>query len=181
MALAGAARGLCGRLAYGGAARWPNYYALGTCDSLQGVLVSGGARGAKTETKAEKKAKAVQKDEQQSSSLGGKVQQMMKVLEPQKVPQAKLSAGDLEEHKQRGKEFSRKKMAEHRAWQKALSEKLRLKLAAIEALPVALREHAASDDFEPFPLNRWVATDTPPIEGYYESKSGVNDRSKRRR
>jgi hypothetical protein len=54
------------------------------------------------------------------------------VLEPQKVPQAKLSAGDLEEHKQRGKEFSRKKMAEHRAWQKALSEKLRLKLAAIE-------------------------------------------------
>jgi hypothetical protein len=79
MALAGAARGLCGRLAYGGAARWPNYYALGTCDSLQGVLVSGGARGAKTETKAEKKAKAVQKDEQQSSSLGGKVQQMMKV------------------------------------------------------------------------------------------------------
>lgn len=41
-----------------------------------------------------------------------------------------------------------------------------MKLAAIEALPPHLRAAAQVPDDEPFPLNRQMFTDTPPIEGF---------------
>mmetsp|Transcript_9814 Transcript_9814/g.24955 ORF Transcript_9814/g.24955 Transcript_9814/m.24955 type:complete len:180 (+) Transcript_9814:224-763(+) len=176
------ARGLCGRLLGQGAGGWPGACAPTLSEGLQGWLGSpNSVRGAKTETKAEKKAKAKMKDESDNTSIGSKAQTLLKTLEPQEVPKLKMTPEEKEEYKQRAKEYSRIKMAEERAWQKSLSVKLQLKLAAIEALPSGLKEHASTPDYEPFPTNRWIATDTPPIKGYYESKSGVSDRSKRRR
>lgn len=66
----------------------------------------------------------------------------------------------------RAKEYSRHKMAEHRAWQADLTQKLKLKLAACAALPPHLRAAAEVPDDEPFPLNRHMWNETPPIEGF---------------
>jgi hypothetical protein len=64
----------------------------------------------------------------------------------------------------RAKEYSRLKMKQHREWQTDLTAKLKLKLAAIEALPPNLRAAALVPDLEPFPSNRQIWTETPPSE-----------------
>lgn len=66
----------------------------------------------------------------------------------------------------RAKEYSRRKMQEHREWQADLTLKLKLKNAAVAALPPHLRAAAEVPDLEPFPLNRQMWTETPPIEGF---------------
>lgn len=64
-------------------------------------------------------------------------------------------------------------MAAHRAWQKDLATKLALKNAAIAALPAGpVRDAAAAPDYTPFPTNRAVWTDTPPVEGFSGAGSG---------
>lgn len=47
-------------------------------------------------------------------------------------------------------------------WRKDLQLKIELKQAAIEALPEELQGPAREPDLEPFPLDRWIATLTPP-------------------
>lgn len=64
----------------------------------------------------------------------------------------------------RSKEYSRQKMRQHRLWQADLSTKLKLKLAALEALPPHLRAAAEKPDLSLFPLNRNIWRDTPPVE-----------------
>jgi seryl-tRNA synthetase len=77
-----------------------------------------------------------------------------------------LTHGDLLGCYCRHKEYSRMKMKEHRAWQADLTTKLKLKQAAVAALPPHLRAAAEVPDDEPFPLNRNMWTLTPPIEGF---------------
>ena len=60
----------------------------------------------------------------------------------------------------------RLKMQAHRAWQADLTTKLKLKRAAVAALPPHLRAAAEVPDNELFPLNREMWTHTPPIEGF---------------
>ena len=60
-------------------------------------------------------------------------------------------------------------MREHRLWQADLSGKLKLKEAAIAALPQDLVAAAREPDYTPFPANRQVWTETPPVEGFAES------------
>jgi hypothetical protein len=79
--------------------------------------------------------------------------------QPSRRQQAELEA--------RSKEYSRLKMHEHRAWQHDLTVKLRLKKAAIQALPPALRAAALQEDLTPFPLTRHFLYDQPP-DGYKE-------------
>ena len=58
-------------------------------------------------------------------------------------------------------------MAAHRAWQADLGTKLALKNAAVAALPAGpVRDAAAAPDYTPFPPNRAVWTDTPPVAGF---------------
>lgn len=57
-------------------------------------------------------------------------------------------------------------MRAHRAWQRDLTTKLQLKEAAIAALPPHLRAAAEVPDLEPFPANRMMWTETPPVEGF---------------
>jgi len=49
---------------------------------------------------------------------------------------------------------------------KDLQAKIDLKWAAINALPVELREEALEEDLSLVPLERGFATWTPPIEGF---------------
>lgn len=63
----------------------------------------------------------------------------MQVLEPGEIEQRKHSADELMDAETRAKNYSRMKMAQHRAWQTDLTNKIRLRDAAIAALPEELR------------------------------------------
>ncbi|KAJ4837853.1 hypothetical protein Tsubulata_001675 [Turnera subulata] len=82
-----------------------------------------------------------------------------------KVPKYELTE---EDGKRLAKEYSRVLMRRQRARQAAESALLQLKKEAIEALPENLRAAALVPDLTPFPKARFMATLTPPIEGYID-------------
>ncbi|KAL6988930.1 hypothetical protein U1Q18_014680 [Sarracenia purpurea var. burkii] len=82
----------------------------------------------------------------------------------------------VEDGRRLAKEYSKVLMRKHRARQAAESTLLRLKKEAIEALPEHLKAGALVPDLTPFPANRFMATLTPPIEGYIEK---INEAVKR--
>ncbi|KAI7732953.1 hypothetical protein M8C21_004239 [Ambrosia artemisiifolia] len=87
------------------------------------------------------------------------------VVDGDKVPKYELT---VEDGRRLAKEYSRVLMRKHRARQAAETGLLKCKKEAIEALPDGLREAAMVPDLTPFPVNRFMATLTPPIEGYNE-------------
>ncbi|KAL4189576.1 hypothetical protein AMTRI_Chr08g166040 [Amborella trichopoda] len=87
------------------------------------------------------------------------------LVDEKDIPKYELT---VEDGRRLAKEYSRLLMRRHRARQAAESTLLRLKKEAIEALPEHLREAALVPDLTPFPANRFMATLTPPIEGYIE-------------
>lgn len=62
-----------------------------------------------------------------------------------------------------------------------LTTKLKLKIAALKALPPDLQEEAAAEDDTPFPLNRQMFTHTPPIPGFQEQQQQASRRQGSRR
>ncbi|GLT44501.1 hypothetical protein SLA2020_183920 [Shorea laevis] len=87
------------------------------------------------------------------------------LVDADKIPKYELT---VEDGRRLAKEYSRVLMRKHRARQAAESTLLRLKKEAIEALPEKLKQAALVPDLAPFPANRFMATLTPPIEGYIE-------------
>ncbi|XP_076897177.1 uncharacterized protein LOC143550417 [Bidens hawaiensis] len=87
------------------------------------------------------------------------------VVDGDKVPKYELT---VEDGRKLAKEYSRILMRKHRARQAAETALLKCKKEAIQALPDELREKALVPDMTPFPVNRFMATLTPPIEGYIE-------------
>ncbi|KAK6920044.1 hypothetical protein RJ641_015948 [Dillenia turbinata] len=87
------------------------------------------------------------------------------LVDVEKIPKYELT---VEDGRRLAKEYSRVLMRRHRARQAAESNLLRMKKEAIEALPEGLKEAALVPDLTPFPANRFMATLTPPIEGYIE-------------
>ncbi|WIA32126.1 hypothetical protein OEZ86_002976 [Tetradesmus obliquus] len=77
-------------------------------------------------------------------------------------PPAPRSAEQQQEMVARAKQYSRQKMQEHAQWQEDLCMKLKLKKAALQALPPELRAAALQEDLTPFPLTRHFLYDTPP-------------------
>lgn len=96
------------------------------------------------------------------------------LVDADKIPKYELTA---EDGKRLAKEYSRVLMRRHRARQAAESTLLRLKKEAIEALPEDLKKAALVPDLTPFPVNRFMATLTPPIEGYMEKVREATRRS----
>ncbi|XP_057499729.1 uncharacterized protein LOC130783938 [Actinidia eriantha] len=87
------------------------------------------------------------------------------LVDAEKIPKYELT---VEDGRRLAKEYSRVLMRKHRARQAAESTLLRLKKEAIEALPENLKGAALVPDLTPFPVNRFMATLTPPIEGHFE-------------
>ena len=90
------------------------------------------------------------------------------VVDADQIPKYELTA---EDGKRLAKEYSRVLMRQHRARQAAESTLLKIKKAAIEALPEHLKAAALMPDTTPVPPNRYIATITPPIEGFMERMS----------
>jgi hypothetical protein len=61
-------------------------------------------------------------------------------------------------------------MAEHRAWQTGLRDKIQVQWAAIAALPADLRAAALVPDDVPIPPSRQLPMETAPIKGWFERK-----------
>jgi hypothetical protein len=73
-------------------------------------------------------------------------------------------------------------MQEERAWQKDMTTKLKLKQAAIAALPTKeLRDAALVEDLTPFPADRMVWTHTPPAPDFGQNKTETVRSARRRR
>lgn len=87
------------------------------------------------------------------------------LVDAESIPKYELT---VEDGRRLAKEYSRVLMRRHRARQAAESTILRLKKEAIEALPENLKAAALVPDLTPFPANRFMATLTPPIEGYMQ-------------
>lgn len=95
------------------------------------------------------------------------------LVDADQIPKYKLT---VEDGRRLAREHSQVLMRRHRARQAAESTLLRLKKEAIEALPEGLRAKALVPDLTPFPANRFMATLTPPIEGYVEK---INEATKK--
>ena len=61
----------------------------------------------------------------------------------------------------------------HRDWQRDMTTKIKLRDAAIAALPEKLRAAALMPDDELFPSNRQMWTLTPPIPGFQEKQTSA--------
>ncbi|CAL5059002.1 unnamed protein product [Urochloa decumbens] len=95
------------------------------------------------------------------------------LVDEEAIPKYDLT---IEDGRRLAKEYSRVLMRRHRARQTAESTLLTLKKEAIAALPEKLQAAAMVPDMTPFPANRYMATLTPPIEGYIEN---VRDAAKK--
>lgn len=98
------------------------------------------------------------------SDKKGKMQVLIDALSP---PQTKreFTEEELLDAAARAKEFSRQKMRQHRAWQAQFMAKVKLRDAAVAALPSQrLRDAAMAVDLTPFPSNRQMWVETPPLE-----------------
>jgi hypothetical protein len=60
------------------------------------------------------------------------------------------------------KDYSRRKLAQHVAWQKDMKLKIGLKQRALAALPAELRAEAEKEDLAPFPTVRSYLYESPP-------------------
>lgn len=130
----------------------------------------------KQEIASFKKNKSKVKDEDQKSGFIGPEGLDLVTLglvDADKIPKYELT---VEDGRKLAKEYSRVLMRKHRARQAAETGLLKCKKEAIEALPEGLREAALVPDMTPFPVNRFMATLTPPIEGYIEK---INEAAKR--
>lgn len=165
--------------------------ALGRCDcgvgSTRGRALTelhlfqpvGGARGyakAKKTPAAKKRGGAVQGGSAPTSpamkrSVDSHWQLLVDAATPAVLEPENLSETTLAEFAAKAQAYSSKKMAQHRAWQGDMNQKIRLKRAAIAALPSGfLRDEASKEDLTLFPLSRQSPLMTPPIDGYWEKK-----------
>lgn len=106
----------------------------------------------------------------QKAALEQHLSTYLKVLAPKPYVKEEISAEQLAKDAEFAKEYSRKKMNQHRRHQEMLSNKLKLQKAAIAALPKELQEAARVPDLTPFPMRRTIWYSTPPIEGHMERK-----------
>lgn len=71
-------------------------------------------------------------------------------------------------------------MREHRKWQAEFMTKVKLRDAAIAALPESIRNAAMAPDLELFPSTRQVWSETPPHEHSDQQQLQRDDSDKRK-
>ena len=86
---------------------------------------------------------------------------LLDVITPRENVRA-LTEEETAEVTQRYRDYSRRMMRREHAWRADVQDKIKLKEEAIRALPEELQAAASEPDLEPFPLDRWLATLTPP-------------------
>jgi hypothetical protein len=91
------------------------------------------------------------------------MQRIISMLAPQtRSPLQAVSVEEAAAIAAKAKAYSRMKMQAHHAWMNDINTKIKLKRAAIAALPPDLQEAAKQEDVTPFPLTRHYYYQTPP-------------------
>ena len=91
------------------------------------------------------------------------MQRIISMLAPQiRSPPQAASEEQAADIAAKAKTYSRLKMKQHHAWMNDIDTKIKLKRAAIAALPLELQEAAKQEDTTPFPLTRHYLYHTPP-------------------
>jgi hypothetical protein len=89
------------------------------------------------------------------------MQKLIAMLVPAQEQQ-QYTSEQIEVLKAAGKAARQEHNRQHQAWSADMHVKLRLKLAALKALPPHLRAAAEEEDLTPFPLTRHFLYDSPP-------------------
>lgn len=100
-------------------------------------------------------------------------------VEPVKVPKEALDPETVAQDKAIAMEYNKRKMAEHRAWQREMNTLRKLQKDAIGALPPELQAAAMVPDLTPFPTRRHIFYETPPKKGMEAAK--IEQVTKKRR
>ncbi|GJP40197.1 hypothetical protein CLOM_g24474 [Closterium sp. NIES-68] len=135
---------------------------------------------------AESARKSKPKGKSAAGSSGGKKKALEDQGKASTVVEAALRHARVEppnldeatraEETRMAKEYSRLMMQQHHQQRGAESARLKLKLAAIQALPAGkLRDAAMLPDFTPFPSNRIPPSLTPPIKELQEERARSSD------
>ncbi len=135
------AMALLSSLRRAGGARWPPQLQLSAAFAKEAS--AGGGRKAEGDTR---------------------LNTILAALAPKAAPPPPPTPEEAAADAARAREHSRRLMAAHRELQADLSTKLRLKQAAVAALPPDLRAAAEVPDLAPFPANRRIWTESPPPE-----------------
>ena len=128
-------------------------------------------KGAKTKGRGPGQATISAKAE---STTKGNKDTYLRSVAPVEYEDEQLTAEELAEYEAKAKEYSRRKLRADRAFMADINQKIRIKMAAIDALPAGpVREAALVEDLELFPLKRKMPSWTPAIPGYYEEKQRI--------
>lgn len=112
------------------------------------------------------------------ATVKGNKETYLRSIAPVEYEAEKLTSEELAEFEAKAKDYSRNKMRAERVFMADINEKIRIKKAAIEALPSGpVRDAALVEDLELFPMKRKLPSWTPAIPGYYEEKQRLAEQA----
>jgi len=128
--------------------------------------------GSKRPEQPEEKATGRKKPQEVQLEMATDVHKIaMDVITPHEVPDTRTPQQRKEEYDQL-MAFQSHRMDKLRKWQGAIMNRIKAKQAAIQALPVDLREHALVEDTTPIPLIEWP-TWTPPKPSFTPPRKAI--------
>uniref|UniRef100_A0A6T7YBG7 Uncharacterized protein n=1 Tax=Cryptomonas curvata TaxID=233186 RepID=A0A6T7YBG7_9CRYP len=99
---------------------------------------------------------------------------LIKALEQKGPKKYVRDAKQMEIDQQIAKEFTRQSFRRENKFLANMQQKIRLRDIAVAALPAELQAEGRTNDMEPYPMDRHMATHTPPIPGFREQQSKKN-------
>ncbi|CAM9571399.1 unnamed protein product [Pylaiella littoralis] len=100
---------------------------------------------------------------------------LLKLLDAQPEPMPELSAEEQQRNFDIGRRYNSKMATSHNERMADLTTKIKLRDDAIANLPELLQHAARQPDRNPPPLNRRMATYTPPIPGFDKKDYGLTE------
>eukprot|EP00752_Nemacystus_decipiens_P013043 g11538.t1 len=108
-------------------------------------------------------------------ALDRKTVSLLKLLDARPEPMPELTPEEKQRNFEIGRRYNSKMATSHNERMADLTTKIKLRDEAIAHLPELLQHAARQPDRNPPPLNRRIATDTPPIPGFDKKKAGFAD------
>eukprot|EP00899_Mesostigma_viride_P020792 jgi/Mesvir1/28714/Mv19684-RA.1 len=145
---------------------WVDVDGIGGVACYATKATGAGAKGGKDKAPAARGEKKPDKYDEARPSGGDKdIRDMiLRAFTPR--PRPSHTPEELKEAEEKVKNYCRMKTRQHNHMMKDIANKLKLRDAALAALPPSLRRAASEPDFTPFPGKRLPITDTPPLPKY---------------
>lgn len=96
----------------------------------------------------------------------GKEKMLSRMINAPWRPPNHWTEEERDQHFKIGRTYARNSIIKNNVWESDMAWKMALRDEAVGALPLDLRKHAMTHDETPFPLERRMATWTPPIPNF---------------